>query len=200
MSTESLLDRLLLQVRLTTLMRSVDAANICWGLFTMESQAYLRTTDKTGQAVTFSITGQVVHTMKEYLHRHLQYPALFLFRHIKNPSLCLGAERLAKRILTVMGQVGIKTDFFRAHCLRGATATHMLQKNVPQEWVQGRGHWSSSVTLDQYYNRLHQTNDWEALIMGKDAPVRLSEALAVPHPSSPIVDPTKGRWERGTQG
>ena len=32
MSTESLLDRLLLQVRLTTLMRSVDAANICWGL------------------------------------------------------------------------------------------------------------------------------------------------------------------------
>ena len=87
-----------------------------------------------------------------------------------------------------MEQVRIKIDLFKAHSLRGATATHMLQKNVPQEWVQARGHWSSSVTLDQYYNHLHQTKEWEALIMGKDASVRLSEALAVPRPSSPIVE------------
>ena len=59
---------------------------------------------------------------------------------------------MAKRILAVMGQVGIKADFYKAHSLRGATSTHMLQKNVPQEWVKARGHWSSSVALDQYYN------------------------------------------------
>ena len=138
-----------------------------WGLFTMESQDYLRTTDKTGQALTFGITGQVVHTMMKYLHRPLQYPALFLFRHIKNPSLCLGAERLAKRILTVMEQVGIKTDFFKAHSLWGATATLMLQKNVPQEWVQAWGHWSSSATLDQPFasnQRLGGTHHGERCI------------------------------------
>ena len=110
------------------------------GLFTMECQDYLRTTDKTDHVLTFSIAGQVVQTMKECLHRHLQHPALFLFRHIKNPSLCLGAERLAKWILAVMGQVGMKFYFFKAHSLRVAAASHMLQKNVPQEWVHARGH------------------------------------------------------------
>ena len=199
-TTEALLDRLLLQVRLTTLMRSIDAANICWGLFTMESKDYLKTTDKTGQPLTFSITGQVVDTMKEYLHRHLQHPAMFLFRHTKTPSQCLGAERLAKRILTIMDQVGIQTKHFKAHSLRGAAATHLLKNKIPQDWIQARGHWSSSVTLDKYYNRLHQTKNWEALLMGRDEAVRLSEALAVPLPSSPIAETTKEVESMGDQG
>ena len=36
--------------------------------------------------------------------------------------------------------------------------------------------------------------------MGKDASVRLSEALAVPHPSSPIAEPTKEGGSMGDKG
>jgi hypothetical protein len=48
-STLCLLDRALLQVRLTTLMRSVDAANIVWGLFQQDSETYIKCTTKTGE-------------------------------------------------------------------------------------------------------------------------------------------------------
>jgi hypothetical protein len=41
-----LLDKLLLQIRLTTLLRSVDTAHIAWALFTQENQHFLRATDK----------------------------------------------------------------------------------------------------------------------------------------------------------
>ena len=99
-----------------------------------------------------------------------------------------------------MDQVGIQTKHFKAHSLRGAAATHLLKNKIPQDLIQARGHWSSSVTLDKYYNRLHQTKNWEALLMGRDEAVRLSEALAVPLPSSPIAETTKEVESMGDQG
>ena len=38
------LDRLILQLRLTTLMRSVDAANVVWAFFEQDGQHYVKTT------------------------------------------------------------------------------------------------------------------------------------------------------------
>ena len=42
----TLLDKLLSQLRLTTLMRSVDVSNLIWGLFEAEGHFSIRGTDK----------------------------------------------------------------------------------------------------------------------------------------------------------
>ena len=47
------LDRLLLQLRLTTLMRSVDVSNIVWGLFEHRNRVYIHTTNKNVTLATF---------------------------------------------------------------------------------------------------------------------------------------------------
>ena len=53
-----LLDQLLLQLRLTTLMRSVDVANVVWGVFEHDSETYIQTTDKAGTPKTFLVGGK----------------------------------------------------------------------------------------------------------------------------------------------
>ena len=118
-------------------------------------------------------------------------------RHVKKPSPCLGAEQLPKQVLKIMQAIGNKIAFVKAHSSRGAPATHMPKENIPQEWVQARGHWSTTTTLGQYYIRLHQIKDRETLLVKKDASVTLSQALAVPPPPSPIAEPTK---EGGSMG
>ena len=50
LTMEVLLDRLLLQLRLTTLMRSVDLSNIVCALFQQDNQFFIRTSDKNGVA------------------------------------------------------------------------------------------------------------------------------------------------------
>ena len=71
---------------------------------------------------------------------------------------------MAKRLLELMRNVGVDTDVFKSHSLCGATATHLLKEGVPHHLVQSRGAWTNSATLDTYYNRLHQTKDWERLL------------------------------------
>jgi hypothetical protein len=188
-----LLDRTLLQVRLTTLMRSADAANIVWALFHQDGEHYIKCTTKTGHLETFSVRGQTLDTVLEYVHKHRDSPALFMFRSTVKPYQCLGAERLAKRMLAVMDTVGINTETFKAHSLRGATATHLLRQGVSHHLVKTRGAWSSSDTLDQYYNRLHQSQDWERLLEGENASGRQSAERAVLPSSASQSEPDEGR-------
>jgi integrase len=159
-----LLDLLLLRLRLVTLMRSVDVANLTWGIFSHEGTHFIQTVDKGGNPRCFSVGGKTLHSLLLYLHRHLSHPACLLFRYVNDPRRPLGAERLAKRLLSVMASVGIDTQVFKAHSLRGATATHLMARGQPKEMVQARGGWSSTATLDVYYNRLHQSCDWEAML------------------------------------
>ena len=58
-----LLDRTLVQVRLTTLMRSVDAANIVWALFHQDGEAFIKCTTKTGELTAFNLKGQTLDTV-----------------------------------------------------------------------------------------------------------------------------------------
>ena len=67
MAMPDLLDKLILQLRITTLMRSADAARIVWCLFFQDKQYYIKCTDKAGALLTFSVTGQTLMTLKEYL-------------------------------------------------------------------------------------------------------------------------------------
>ena len=122
-----LCDTLILQLRLTTLMRSVDVANIVWGLFVQEETHFIRTRDKNGAALTFNVQGQTLKNLLCSMHAHLSHPAPFLLRHLGEPALCLGSERIAKRLMFLMKEVGIDTSIFKPHSLRGATATHLLK-------------------------------------------------------------------------
>ena len=94
LTVEVLLDRLLLQLRLTTLMRSVDLSNIVWALFQQDNQFFIRTSDKNGVALVFSVAGHTLSTLALYIHKHLHLPAPFLLRHLTKPSHCLGSERI----------------------------------------------------------------------------------------------------------
>ena len=66
-----------------------------------------------------------------------------------------------------MTQLGIPTEAFKAHSLRDATATHLMLNGMEPQWVQSRGGWQSLETMQMYYNRIHQQQDWEAALQGK---------------------------------
>ena len=70
------MDQLLLQLRLTTMMRSGDAANIAWPLFEQDSKDYIKTTDKNGALQTYSVTGVTLSTLLHYLGKYQDYPGL----------------------------------------------------------------------------------------------------------------------------
>ena len=144
-TTSLLLDRQIIQVRLTTMMRSCDVATIPWDLFFLRTEwhpdepIFITCTTKNGQRRTFSILGDGVATILDYVWRHRDVPALFLCRYTERPHFCLGAERIAKRCLAVMSNLGIDTSIWKAHSLRGAVATQLLRQHVPRDWVMERG-------------------------------------------------------------
>ena len=76
----------------------------------------------------------------------------------------MGSGRIAQRCLNIMSQVGIDTEIFKAHSLRGATATQLAQQGVPLPWIQGSGGWTSMETLQKHYNALHQAQNWQELL------------------------------------
>ena len=151
---------------------------------------------------TLSVQGHVLHCLALYIHRHLDIPAQHLFRYIKDPHYTLGSERLAKRLLMTMEKAGINTEHFKAHSLRGATASHLLN-NVDKHLVQSRGGWTSSRTLDSYYNRLHQDIDWQEALTkttGEDAGTEASLNSALHRLKVALTIPTKEGRSGATEG
>ena len=197
-NNDKILDKWIIQLRLTTLMRSADLANIVWGLFNQSEEFFVKTTNKMGQIATFSVQGKTLKALLEYLSRIKLIPGIYLLRHTKNQHQCLGSERLAKRALMMMEKMGVNTEAFKAHSLRGATATHLLKKNVPQSLVQARGGWTSTYTMDQYYSRLHQSKNWEDSL-GGDVAARHSAICAVPSPTFPLPEVDRGRRRGGQE-
>lgn len=198
------LDRLLVQLRITTLMRSHDVEQVVWALFSYEGKYYIHTTSKSGLLSTFRVSGMTLCNLVDYLHRHLDFPALNLIRYLKEPSRCLGAERIAKRVLERMAELGVDTAAFKAHSLRGAAATRFLGQGVPPQWVQARGGWSSEATMQQYYSRLHQDQDWEAALQGEIVGIKHSANCSVLAPILPLAGSTEedrsgGREETSTE-
>ena len=92
-----------------------------------------------------------------------------------------------KKDVEYHGSSGINVHTYKAHSLRGATATHLMPKGVERGLVQSRGQWTSSQTLDKYYNRLHQQTDWEAHLgenaAGRQASINLCCAWADAFPT-----------------
>ena len=130
---------LLVQIRLQTMMRSVDASQLVNGYFTYNGKVFIKTTTKSGQPRIFNIVPPTIAWLNRYLDKYKDYPAQYLFRSTKCPHLCLGSERLAKLAKQFMQQCHINTDVFTSHALRGAVATHLLAQGVDIHQIQERG-------------------------------------------------------------
>ena len=159
------LSRFIVQLRLTTLMRSCDLANITWALFFDDDQGFfLRTVDKKGNPQLMGISGSVLSNTIAYMHQHMEFPHPRFLRSSVDPQLPLGSERIAKLALLAMEQCNIDTTVFKAHSIRGAAATALLKHGVPRELIKNRGGWKTTGTLDEYYSRLHHSQNWDQLI------------------------------------
>ena len=195
-----ILDRLLIQIRLTTMMRSVDVSQVVWGVFEYQNRYFIHTTNKQGALATFSVEGVTLQTLLEYIEMHLEYPGTHLIRYLNCPSRCMGSERIAKRVKVRMQQQGIPTECFKAHSLRGATATHYLLHGMEPHWVQTRGGWSSPETMQVYYNRLHQHQSWEQALQGKIGTIKHFFSSVVPASTPPLPEADAGRRKGGARG
>ena len=166
------LDILIMQLRLTTLMRAADISTIPWAVFHMNPKGnwtptqplFIHSSTKNGTRKTFSILGITATTLLHYIWLHLNNPAPFLLRHTDNPHKCLGSERISKRCLNILTNLDIDTQIFKSHSIRGATATHLAKQGVPLPWIQNRGGWQSPETLQKHYNALHQGQDWAKIL------------------------------------
>ena len=179
------LHQLILQLKLTTLMRSIDLSRTVWALFHMDGRFFIKSTDKGGQPTTHTVSQPVLENLISYLYQHKQCPGPYLLRHIKTPHLCLSSQRIAKITLLEMEQAGVNSSHFKSHSLRGATATHFLKMGVPHHLVQARGHWASPQTMDKFYARLHQDQDWYAHLQGGIEKIRHQQLV----PSRPATPP-----------
>ena len=142
-------------LRVTTLMRSGDLQNLVSNVYTHAGSYYVVARDKNNRIVWARIDGLTRDLVLEYLYRHRDTPAPHMFRNQNNPALCIGAQRIAKHCLIAMDAVGINTRIFKAHSIRGATATFLLSLGVEKSLVKSRGNWSSEECMDRYYSRLH---------------------------------------------
>ena len=112
----------------------------------------------TGTGSTFTPQTKIAHwalfgraeklkSLLLYLENQLDNPNTTLLWFLNSPAKCMGSERIAKRVKETMTQLGIPKEAFKAHSLRGATATHLKMNGMEPQWVQSRGGWQSPETM-----------------------------------------------------
>ena len=180
------------------MMRSTDVAHIVWGIFHQDKKCFVCCTTKVGKIAVFSVDGLARTILLAYVHAHRHAPALFLGCNTKQPWTCLGSERIAKRLFHIMAQEGVDTKVFKAHSLRGATATWLLRKGARRDMVQARGGWGDTQTMDMYYSRLHQHQEWQGMLQGENAGSG-TVGCAVHTATVPLTEPTQECGLGGTE-
>ena len=138
-AVQDLMDATVVALRLTTLMRSADLANLIWGMWRHEDKYYVKTVDNPGELRTVSVDGWTLGLTSAYLFRHREAPRERFLRQLRDPRQAVTDQWLAKRALVCMARAGLDTRAFKAHSLRGAAATHLLKAGVPGQAVQTRG-------------------------------------------------------------
>ena len=151
-------------LRVTTLLRSGDLQNLVNHVYCHSGGHYVVARDKNNRTVWARVDGLTRDLVLEYIYRHRDTPAPYMFRNRNNPSLCIGVQRIAKYCLIAMEGVGINTRIFKAHSIRGATATFLLSLGVEKSLVKSRGNWSSEKCMDRYYSRLHNLIPWDKVL------------------------------------
>ena len=89
-----------------------------------------------------------------------------MVRYLEDHSRGLSSQRLAKLVLQFLHESGIDTRSFKAHSLRGASASCAASSGTPAPLVRQRGGWSSDSVFDLHYARAHQNICWDDLFLG----------------------------------
>jgi hypothetical protein len=87
-----LLDLTIIAIRVSTLLRCSDLSHVSWSIFEHDQQFFIRVCQKSGGSRSFCLQGFALLAFVAYLHRHRDFPAIFAFRRLRNPSECVGAE------------------------------------------------------------------------------------------------------------
>jgi hypothetical protein len=82
-----------------------------------------------------------------------QEPSLPLFLQLNRPFRPLSSDALARVAIDFMKEAGIDTSIFKAHAIRGAVATKMLDSGELMSDVMRLGRWRSFNAFKECYNR-----------------------------------------------
>jgi site-specific recombinase XerD len=63
------------------------------------------------------------------------------------------SQRIAKWLVHVLNEVGVDTTKFKAHSIRSASASHLLETGSTVDEVMRRAHWKSRAVFSKYYDR-----------------------------------------------
>ena len=168
----SLRDKMIIALRVHTLGRSADLAQLLPNLWSHQGMLSCRFFDKTGRHRMLTLSGRPLALVLVYLAHVSSHPAPFLIRYQKDFRRCLGSEAVAKAALKVMESCGIDTTVFKAHSVRGAAATAFLASGIDQALTRQRGGWSDTKAFEAHYARLHQLIRWDDCFSAE--PVRLT--------------------------
>ena len=77
----------------------------------------------------------------------------YIFISVIKPHKQLTSQRIAKLLLQSMAAAGVDTQKWKAHSVRGASATNLLDKGTSVEDVMRAGRWGSFLVFRDFYDR-----------------------------------------------
>jgi hypothetical protein len=188
-------------LRIVTLMRSNDLAKCLPHFWEQQGRIYLRAMAKGNRLRSFRIGETTVKIVSNYLKLcGAPFPRLRMFSALQS-SQALSSERIAKLTLHYLEKAGIPSTRFKAHSLRGATATYLtMMKKVPEQSIRARGGWfSGSDSYAKHYDRSDQGEVWDLLFMAGRTETVTPCNLPFPPPwrksSPPEVDEGRRKGE-----
>ncbi len=158
----------LVLLRLTTFCRSADLESMIPGFILSQNLVMVRFSAKGNMSRTLAVSGWTLYALLAYLNAVKDCPCEAFFRCLDNHHKPLTVERIAKLVLLLMNRLGVDTNVFKAHSLRGASASTALSSGVAPRFVQQRGAWKSDTVFDEHYGRGHQLLDWDKMFLGQE--------------------------------
>lgn len=97
----------------------------------------------------------VITVLKEYLSRtrDLRGNKDPLFISHRRPHDRVKKEAISGWIRTVLAMAGIDTSAFKAHSVRGASASKLAAINIPVTKIMEKASWSCKSTFQKFYNK-----------------------------------------------
>ena len=88
-----------------------------------------------------------------------------LFLSYIRPFKPVTSQRIAHWIKNLLKEAGINTDIFKAHSVRGASATAALNKGVSQAEIPSTADWSRDYTFRKFYYRPSESANYAQTVL-----------------------------------
>lgn len=100
----------------------------------------------------------VITALREYLSRTESFRKSnedkdYLFISHRRPHDRVKKDALSGWIRTILAMAGIDTSAFKAHSVRGASASKLAAINIPVAKIMEKALWSSECTFQKFYNQ-----------------------------------------------